>query len=459
MIDQSKSSDLDFDNLENYNHLFDSNGKKYNFVRKILNLILLLINIIFYPFVWIIKEVGRMVSFLRYKNSHKDDPLSHIEISLVESFPVFFLIFGIVIAFVMSTLLWIDFKHRLDDIISSLSNGFSSIQNFLNLIDSLASGIFSFLSNSSQGLINFISNDAILILIVVSIFAFFFGLFYLFFSESGILKRFVFKMKLFTEGITKIPKTFYDKFDLLWLRLLKSAGRFLAGGNSITGLSKKFYHRILGSAVVYAIIVFSWGIFLLLNELRGPNNQLINLSDPTNAGKAVGAFLFLIYLYILTGFLAGTLYFYLSIRVLKIMSQDKYKVDIRKIKVLRHQELVQYMLKKGSKYNYLQLQYLSVLFDIPLEEFPKHWNDKRLSDWKLYNKYAVNQTAFNKKVAKIELLEQQALEKEKLSIVILALDYLSYVNKLFGKIKELSKELEFKKTGLLSDISKIRGET
>ena len=459
MVGESTSPDLDFDNLENYDYLLDKNDKNHNFIRKMINSIILLVNILFYPFVWIIKEIGRTFSFLRFKNGHKEDPLNHTEISLVESFPLFFLIFGIVLAFIMSTLLWIDFKHRLDEFLSSLSNGFSSFQNFLNLIDALFSGLLSFLLNLGQSLINFISTDAILILIVVSIFAFFFGLLYLFFSESGILKRFVFKMKLFSEGVTKIPETIYDRIDLLWLRLLKKVGRFLAGGNSITGFSKKFYHRILGSAFIYAIIVFTWGIFLLLNELRGPNNILINLSDPSNAGRALGAFLFLIYLYILTGFLAGTIYFYLSIRVLKIVSQEKYKVETRKIRVMRHQELVHYMLKKGPKYNYFQLQYLSVLFDIPLEEFQKHWNDKRLSDWKLYNKYAVNQTAFDKKIAKIELLEQQALQKEKLSIVILALDYLSYVSKLFGKIKELSNELELKKTSLLTDISKIRGES
>ena len=94
-----------------------------------------------------------------------------------------------------------------------------------------------------------------------------------------------------------------------------------------------------------------------------------------------------------------------------------------------------------------------------LKIFQNIWQikDKRLNDWKLYSKYIVNRTEFDKKIAKVELLEKQGVEKEKLNIVILALDYLAHVNKLFGRVLELEKELDIKKNNIMSDITKIRG--
>ena len=212
------------------------------------------------------------------------------------------------------------------------------------------------------------------------------------------------------------------------------------------------------SAVIYGIIIFSWGIFLLINDLKGTGNQLINLQDPSNANRALGAFLFLIYLYVLTGFLSGSVIYFLSIRLIKLISKDKYQVESRKVKVLRHQELVKFILNQGNNYNLLTTHFLSFLFDIPEEEFTKHLTDKRLSDWKLYPKFLVNQTKFDKRIAKIENLEHQGTEKEKLNIIILALDYLANVHKLFGRVTELDYQLELKKKLLLADVSKIKGE-
>ena len=455
MSTNASNSDINYEEFVNDPSLGQKH--KFSFIRSIIKFFLVIIAIFLYPFIWILKEIKRIGSYF-FKKNYSDEPVTHQDVLLIESFPLFFLILGLVIAFTMSFFLWIDFKRRLDDFIAGVSNGFGNFQDFTNGIGSFFSSIFSGIGSLGGGIIKTIANDATLILIVLSFFAFFFGLLYLFFSESGLLQRILFNIGLFGFSFTKIPRTIYNWLDFLWLRLLKKVGRKIAGGESLPLLSKKFYYRILLSAVIYGIIIFSWGIFLLINDLKGTGNQLINLQDPSNANRALGAFLFLIYLYVLTGFLSGSVIYFLSIRLIKLISKDKYQVESRKVKVLRHQELVKFILNQGNNYNLLTTHFLSFLFDIPEEEFTKHLTDKRLSDWKLYPKFLVNQTKFDKRIAKIENLEHQGTEKEKLNIIILALDYLANVHKLFGRVTELDNQLELKKKLLLADVSKIKGE-
>ena len=222
MSTNASNSDINFEEFVNDPSLGQKH--KFSFIRSIINFFLVIIAIFLYPFIWILKEIKRIGSYF-FKKNYSDEPVTHQDVLLIESFPLFFLILGLVIAFTMSFFLWIDFKRRLDDFIAGVSNGFGNFQDFTNGIGSFFGSIFSGIGSLGGGIIKTIANDATLILIVLSFFAFFFGLLYLFFSESGLLQRILFNIGLFGFSFTKIPRTIYNWLDFLWLRLLKKVGR------------------------------------------------------------------------------------------------------------------------------------------------------------------------------------------------------------------------------------------
>ena len=109
MSNTSSNSEINFEEFVHDPSL--DQKKKFSFIKSILKFFLILIAIFLYPFIWIFKEIKRIISFL-FRKYNSDEPVSHQDIALIESFPLFFLILCIVIALTMSSLLWKDFKNR-----------------------------------------------------------------------------------------------------------------------------------------------------------------------------------------------------------------------------------------------------------------------------------------------------------------------------------------------------------
>ena len=431
--------------------------KRHGMIFSLLHDIYIIIAIFLYPLIWIARMIYRSWRFLGGGKKYRNNPLNYQEIAFLETYPFFLILFALVFPIFIGIYAWADLNKRIGNTVGSFSQGTTGIENLGSSFLGAIYGIIDFFANTFNQIFVFISTENTFILSLLAAIAFIIGLAYLFFTESGIIQRFIFALEVIGLGLTDIPRNIYNFLDYQWMKVTRRVGRTIMGGKIIATHSRGFYQKIVWLTLIYAFLAIIWGTFLLLNELKVSNNTFININDPTKANIILGAIVYLIYMFLAIAILSGIILVIGSIKIIRLISKDKYIVEQRKINVARHQALVRYILQHNPKSPVLPFDHLSLRVDIPVSEFNKHWTDKRLSDWQIYKNHIVNKVLFDQGMSRVDVYHSRGLEKNKMEPIIKAIDYLSYIHNKFGSVPELNDLITIKRDQLLQNLAVIRG--
>jgi hypothetical protein len=382
-----------------------------NIFRVFLHIIRVILEILFYPFIWIGKEFVRMWKFLGGGKANKDKPLSHSEIAFVESVPIFLTVLGTLIAIFIGIIAWIGFSETLRNFFNDLSKGFEGILNILRGVWSGLVALGTFLIGLVIGfleflgeILSFLINDTLTLLVVLAGLTLILIILYIVLSETDYVTRILKKIGYVGLGITDLPRWVYDLLDRFWLRISKGVGRRIVGGDSVIKKKRSFYQRIIWLVLLYAIWAFLWGILFLLGDIVG-NDELTDTTTNTEILNVLGSLFIILFV---SGIISGFLLLFILVFTLNKASGKKYEADQMLIDKVRHESLIDFFVKK-KKYEVLNLSDVSIMTDILQDDFKRHWTDKKLSIWKLYSKHVVNQSDFDEKLKKIDELEKKGL--------------------------------------------------
>lgn len=440
----------------------ENGGDRFDGITKvILHWVKLILVILFYPVVWLFREFARTFRFLSGGSEGKDRPLDHEEIAFVESIPIFLPLFAITIATILGLIAWVGYSDRIKDFFSNLTRGLDGIiQIFSDIwggIWGVISAIGGFFVDGIMAIVDFIANvklDPTIVfgLVIVVIIVLFLA--WVFISEMALISKLMRKLGYVGLGITDLPRVVYFQLDKIWLRILKSFGRAIAGGEGIiTHRSRGFYQRILQMVILYSIWTFGWGILLLAVKLVDPSQT--EYVDNTSA--VLDQVLYLLVVLLISGVVSGTLLVWVLAKVLANRVKDKYNPDDKSIDLVRHQSLLKYLSTKPD-FPTLELTTLSLILDIEEDDFKRHLKDSNLKRWVIYDNYLVNEQLFDQRLDQIDEMVDEGLENEDVKPLVKAVDLVAFTQKGFGMVAELAEELQEKKEIIYEDIADLRGE-
>lgn len=437
--------------------------QQQNIFRIILSWFVILFTIVFFPFVWILKELGRLFRFLGGGKEAKTRPLNYNEIAFIESVPIFLALTGVVLAIILGVVAWVGFSDQVQTFFNNLTNGLSGItqivKDIFGGITFILSTLFGFLWETVTAIWEFVSSlfqDPFLVLVVLAAVLVVFFVIGSLIGELGLIRKLVTKLGEAAFGITYLPRVIYHRLEVLWHKVLKSFGRFVVGGESvITSRSKGFYQRILWLVTLYTLWTFVWGILLLGLRLADPTQAAIIRE---NQAELFNAVLFILFVLLFSGFMAGTVLMLILVRVLNKMSSNKEEYVLTKevVETARKQSLVDYMSSK-SIFPAIKVATVSKIVDVDKKEIESFFKLKSLSDWKVYSSYIVNDKLFKQKMDKINALVDQGLEEENQDFLANAIDDLDKLSKSVFAVPELRLELQEKSIILDEDYKDLSG--
>ena len=442
---------------EGENFESDLTTQKRNIVWVILAIIWFPFKIILYPFMWVFYQFNKISKFLVNRSKA---PLNFEEIALVESVPVFFTLASVDLAIILGIIASIGFSDRVTNFINSLTGGLDGITGMVSavvgVIKDILNGLYDIIVKVILGgtwdFITSIQLDPLVLLIIAIIFAVILVVVIMIVSELDIIGKIMRKLGYFGLGIAELPYAIYDSLDHLWIKFLKSFGRFICGG-SVTSKQRTFYRRIITFVTLYAIWTFVWGVLILTNKILDPNFKADLRADPNLIYSEISYFLIVI---LLSGFLAGTALMFVLSRVLKIVTRGRYDADTTEIEQIRHQSLIDYMLPR-EHVPALSLSDVSRLVDISKENIGNYFKSNELKDWKLTGNSIVNEKLYKKRIAYVEDLVDRGLDGEDVKLLTKALDYLTFIEKGMRNVSEYIDDIEERKELINEDIADVRG--
>lgn len=421
-----------------------------------------IIEIPLYVFIWIGREFVRLFSFLSGSKQNKNRPLDHKEIAFVESVPIFLILTGVTLSLIIGILAYFRFSTTISNFFDSLNHGTGAIGD---LVSALWNGAIQILTAIVDAIVyiitviyntikNFITSDPLLTLLVIVIVVFLLVMLFLAISELGFHRIILRRLGLLGLGLVDLPRALYISLDILWLKILKTVGRTIVGGEELLTMhSRRLYQRVVWIVCLYALWTFTWGILFLFNQFLTTGNQVTQ-----NSNKLLDAVIYLLFVLLVSGIISGTLLMAVLSRAIKILSGDKYNVDKKTLDQARHDSLVEFLLPKSKTVWAIDLDTLSKVVDIPKNELAKHWSsDKKLSEWKLYSTHVVNEAKYRKYSEKIDALENDGLEREDIKPLIKAVDNVAYLQKGFRSVPDISSDLQERKELISEDIADLRG--
>jgi hypothetical protein len=326
----------------------------------------------------------------------------------------------------------------------------------INLLRDIISGLYNLIVKGLLGglwnIITGIQLDPLILLIIAIVFAVFLVVIIMIISEKNIIGRLMRKLGYFGLGLAELPYAIYESLDHLWMKFLKSFGRFITS-NMVTKNSRTFYRKIVLVVLLYALWTFVWGLLILTNEILKPEFATQLQLDPNLIYKQISYFIIVI---LLSGFLAGNVLLFVLSRVLKIVSKNKYQAHEDEIADVRHKSLLAYIQPKENL-AVLSITDLARLVDIPKDQIASHFNDKVLKDWVLIGNSIVNERLYKERIDYVEELVDEGLDNEDIKPLIKAIDYLSFMQKGFRNVSQYIDDLEERKEMINEDIADIRG--
>ena len=402
---------------------------------------------------WVFYQFNKMSKFLVNRSKA---PLDFEEIALVESVPVFFTLASVDLAIILGIIASIGFSDRVNNFIDSFDGITGMVGAVSGVIKDILNGLYDVIVKVILGgtwdFITSIQLDPLVLLIIAIIFAIILVVVIMIISELDIIGRITRKLGYFGLGIAELPYAIYDSLDHLWMKFLKSFGRFICSG-MVTTKQRTFYRRIITFVTLYAIWTFIWGVLILTNKILDPNFKADLAKEPNLIYSEISYFLVVI---LLSGFLAGTALMFVLSRVLKMVTRGRYDADKDQIEQIRHKSLIDYMMPKDHV-PALSLSDVSRLVDIPKENFGNYFKSNELKDWKLTGNSIVNEKLYNKRITYVEGLVDKGLDEEDIKLLTKALDYLTFMEKGLRNVSEYMDDIEERKELINEDIADVRG--
>ncbi|OLS26237.1 MAG: hypothetical protein HeimC3_10160 [Candidatus Heimdallarchaeota archaeon LC_3] len=279
--------------------------------------------IVFYPFIYIWRNLGRLRMFLITKSAR---PLTKEEIKFISSWPLFLTIIGIMLGIIFGLFGFLvaqdEVLLQLQDISNFLSFIGGIIVGIIDVITIILGAIWDLLVSLKDFVLDVFSSDFLMSFIFVAIIGFIGAIVILLILESRILERIIEGLKSVFENIFALPRKSYDYLDkVVWNSIVQKLGRPIVGGEKIENYSNVFYKRLIMATFIFSLLFFVISLYALFfiqyKDLSGV------LSDNTTLVSTLSVIILVL---ILTGIFTGFPVTFFYMWLLSKLSGEKYSL-------------------------------------------------------------------------------------------------------------------------------------
>ncbi len=277
-------------------------------------IIKLILSIIFWPVIWIGRQLSRTVAF--FKTPH-DRPLTAEEKRFVESIPLFFSVFGIISGILLGVILWFLNSELVKNFLDQLN--FDTLVDTINSIFRIIRFIFEVIAfivvsfiKIIISIVRFIRSEPAIALIVFAVFILVVLVLTIVITEMDIIRNALGKIfSLFVKAKNK-PIEFWQWINKTYNNINEKITVTLIGRDTLN-LKKAFFKKVLFYTWTFAFIVFIIGLALIVDGIdRGVLNNAYSLMT------------FIILILFIVGFGTGFFGFTIFARILSKVGKKHY---------------------------------------------------------------------------------------------------------------------------------------
>lgn len=282
----------------------------YNFIKWVLF-------IIFYPFIWFVREFKRFGKLLSVKSAR---PLTDDELYFVCSWPIFLVVIGSLLGLILGIIGYFINTAEFLAGVNTAVRPFQGIGDLITNIYNLLVVIFSAIWNALSALNDFILANTfytkniaipftllaiIELLLILGIVAF---------IESKIFAVIAKYVNKVLNIVYKILYKFFKGIDSrIWRFLVYRIGRTIMGGDRVTRYNITYFRKLLIATFLFSFVVFFGGLLIFIGQ-----QHLISFKD------ALVSIAYLILVLFIAGVIAGTPVTYTYMKFLSRFSGYRY---------------------------------------------------------------------------------------------------------------------------------------
>jgi hypothetical protein len=285
--------------------------------------------VIFYPYVWFFRVLGRSIRFIRTKKA-ADNALNNDERLFMESIPTFFIFSGFLTGVLLSVLVWIGGTNVLENILKSITG----LEGFLQMIYDFFAFIIEVIltviglgyrpdgTERRSGFIDIFRNilefgwaivqeNALLLFLGIGIIGVIAAVVLIVLSETGIISTAV---KIFSRTINftiTAPSRIFSNLNGMYLGFNRRLSSMIIGSERLTNRTLSFHRKIL-------LLSYALGIYTFLSGL------IVLATQPAILADATSAVIFIIIVLFAVGIGVGIIEMLLIVRFLDMVSRGKY---------------------------------------------------------------------------------------------------------------------------------------
>ncbi|MFX1515849.1 MAG: hypothetical protein ACFFC6_06040 [Promethearchaeota archaeon] len=296
-----------------------------------------ILKLIFWPYVWISRVIGRSIRFIRVKAT--DNPLNSDERAFMESIPGFFIITGIFSAVFLVVVGYIinenlmklgDFFRNID--ISSL---LETIWNFLfatypeiSVLEIILL-IIGYDVRNDQGVVTHdrfgildiigflfdiiadIIQEPLMLFIGIVAVMFVLVIIFIVISETGIVVGIISIFARFFGVIRTTPRKGFNTLNNVYLRFNNVISSIIIGENRLVDYSVSYHKKLLLYIYLLGVLTFISGFIVIISG-KIPEDQIYG---------------FILLILITVGFGVGVLEMFIIVRFMDVISRGKYSTE------------------------------------------------------------------------------------------------------------------------------------
>lgn len=258
--------------------------------------------IIFYPYVWVVRQLGRAIRFMRVKDAG-EKPLSKDERYFIESFPVFFvlvglllgILLGVVVAFFRLDAITSFFESlSLDTIIEVIAGALGFIVEIVLIVigfDTTGSkaglilpplsvskdlaggkikterfGIMDVIRTLFEFVLGIIGSDPILLFMGIGIIGVVLAVVWILVSETGIVRKIVTTIASTLSFLVSAPSRIFNRGNELYRSTNRRVSAVVFGEERLSNRSVAFHRKIILLSLGLGLYTFFGGLFVLASQ-------------------------------------------------------------------------------------------------------------------------------------------------------------------------------------------------
>ncbi|MFQ5976896.1 MAG: hypothetical protein ACE5OZ_02045 [Candidatus Heimdallarchaeota archaeon] len=276
----------------------------------------MLLKIIFWPWIWALREIGRTMRFM--KSGH-DNLLNDSERQFLESLPLFFTVIGLLGGFAVGLIaiftltdfvveIFEDFD--LVKVLEDLAGGISEIVvGFWDAFVTIAEAVVDFF----EGVLKFFGDDPFFALIGLSIIGLSLVILYFVISETGVVQRFFARIGSTWGFFKNFPNRLWNKLNGWYLGFNHRFAGLVLGRQRLDNNTQRFFRKVLIATILLGLYTFLGGIVILANYFKDESElaQLVYLS----------------FTLFMLGVVTGVIELFFLTRVLDMVSRSRYLTE------------------------------------------------------------------------------------------------------------------------------------